>query len=159
MVHEIFQSSLGSIKLSADEGSLKKIEFLASEEASVKSAEPLLKEARGQIEAYLNGQLTQFDLPLDLDQGTHFQKSVWSELCRIGFGQWLSYSQVAQRIGNPKAVRAIGGAANKNPFPLVVPCHRVLGADGSMVGFAPGICLKKALLSLEGHNISGNSVI
>lgn len=158
--HDIFDSPLGPIKISANETSLKKVEFLFKESPSNKAPKNyhLLEEARKQILAYLNGKLKTFDLPYDFSEGTDFQREVWEVLAQIPFGELLSYGQVAAKVGRPKAARAIGGAANKNPLPLIIPCHRVLGSTGLLVGFAPGLVLKKDLLALEGHQVNGNSV-
>lgn len=109
----------------------------------------LLERAATQLAAYFAGTRDTFDLPLDLE-GTAFQKSVWAGLCTIGFGETISYGELARRIGNPKAVRAVGLANGRNPVSIVVPCHRVIGADGSMTGYGGGIDRKVYLLGLEG---------
>ena len=95
------------------------------------------------------GTRTSFDLPL-APQGTAFQLQVWHELARIPFGATISYAQLAQRIGKPEAVRAVGAANGRNPLPIVLPCHRVIGADGSLTGFSGGLPTKRFLLELEG---------
>ena len=102
-----------------------------------------------QLRAYFAGKLRRFDLPLDL-QGTEFQLRVWRELEAIPFGETRSYSQIATAIGAPRAVRAVGAANGANPIPIVVPCHRVIGAAGNLVGYGGGLPLKKRLLELEG---------
>jgi methylated-DNA-[protein]-cysteine S-methyltransferase len=102
-----------------------------------------------QLEEYFNKQRRQFDLPVDL-YGTPFQKLVWKELTRIPYGEVRSYKEVAQAIGAPKAVRAVGGANNKNPVSIIVPCHRVVGSNGSLVGYGGGLHIKEYLLTLEG---------
>jgi O-6-methylguanine DNA methyltransferase len=102
-----------------------------------------------QLDEYFAGKRTEFDLDLDL-HGTPFQRSVWDELTRIPFGETISYRQLAGRIGRPTAVRAVGAANGANPVCLVVPCHRVIGADGSLTGFGGGIDVKRSLLKLEG---------
>lgn len=162
MFHTSFSSPVGTIRVTADETSLKKIELLGSEDSyfyeSLGENTPLLKEAQKQIISFLKGDLKTFKLPCDLSSGTEFQQRVWRVLEEIPYGEWLSYGEVAKRVGSPKASRAIGGAANKNPLPLVIPCHRVLGSTGSLVGFAPGLAFKKRLLVLEGHEIYENSV-
>ena len=111
---------------------------------------PLLMETARQLRAYFMGQLREFDLPFDA-QGTLFQKRVWSELVRIPYGETRSYGSIAEAIGAPKAVRAVGAANGANPLPIVVPCHRVIGKNGSLVGFGGGLPLKKRLLDLERH--------
>jgi methylated-DNA-[protein]-cysteine S-methyltransferase len=109
---------------------------------------PLLKEAGRQLQLYFDGKLKEFDLPL-APEGTDFMKKVWTELSRIPYGKTASYKEVAERIGNPKAMRAVGLANNRNPIPIIIPCHRVIGADGKMVGYGGGIDIKIQLLSLE----------
>src|SRR5450755_4374488 len=110
---------------------------------------PIASEAARQLRAYFTGQLRRFDLPLDL-QGTDFQLRVWRELERIPYGETRSYMQIAGAIGTPRAVRAVGAANGANPIPIVVPCHRVIGASGKLVGYGGGLPLKKRLLELEG---------
>jgi methylated-DNA-[protein]-cysteine S-methyltransferase len=111
----------------------------------------ILNEARKQILEYLEGSRRKFDLPLELT-GTDFQKSVWNQLAGIPWGETKTYGQVARAAGKPKASRAVGGACNKNPLPLVIPCHRVVGSDGSLVGFGGGLDLKERLLEIESKN-------
>lgn len=107
------------------------------------------KQARHQIDAYFTGQLKQFDLAL-APQGTAFQMQVLGALQKIPFGQMRSYKDIAQAIDRPKAMRAVGAANGRNPIPLIIPCHRVVGADGSLTGFGGGIDTKAFLLRLEG---------
>lgn len=103
----------------------------------------------GQIEEYLKGRRKTFDIPLDL-RGTDFQIAVWQALLKIPYGSTKSYSEVAKEINRPKAVRAVGSAIGANPVPIVVPCHRVIGKDGSLTGFAGGLNIKQQLLKIEG---------
>ena len=107
-----------------------------------------------QIEEYFSGERRAFDLEVDLD-GTEFQKSVWKNLLEIPFGQTRSYRQLAERLGKPAATRAVGRANATNPVSIVVPCHRVIGADGSLTGFGGGIDVKRFLLELEGSLTRG----
>lgn len=109
---------------------------------------PLLKEAARQLESYFAGELKEFSLPLE-PSGTDFMKQVWSALCEIPFGKTATYGEIAERIGRPKAARAVGLANNRNPIPIFIPCHRVIGADGSLTGYAGGLDMKKKLLDLE----------
>lgn len=102
-----------------------------------------------QLDAYFAGTRTTFDLAL-APQGTDFQQAVWRALQAIPYGQTSSYQAIAQAIGRPRAARAVGQANNHNPLPIVIPCHRVIGADGGLVGFAPGLPVKRFLLRLEG---------
>ena len=111
---------------------------------------PVLGQAIAQLREYFNGTRTAFDMPLDLQGGTAFQQSVWQALLSIPRGGTTSYGMLSQRIGQPAAVRAVGAAVGRNPVSVVVPCHRVLGADGSLTGYAGGLERKSALLQLEG---------
>ncbi|MGH8566998.1 MAG: methylated-DNA--[protein]-cysteine S-methyltransferase [Gammaproteobacteria bacterium] len=110
----------------------------------------VLRQAIAQIEDYFAGRRTGFDLPLDLQGGTAFQQSVWQALLAIPSGGTTSYGSLSQRIGKPAAVRAVGAAVGRNPVSIIVPCHRVLGADGSLTGYAGGLERKSALLQIEG---------
>jgi methylated-DNA-[protein]-cysteine S-methyltransferase len=112
------------------------------------AAVPIFSRATAQLGEYFSGQRTNFDLPLAL-QGTDFQRSVWAALRTIPFGSTLSYSDLALRVGNARAVRAVGLANGRNPIAVIVPCHRVIGVDGSLTGYAGGLDRKQRLLSLE----------
>ena len=108
-----------------------------------------------QLSAYFDGSLRRFSLDLDLKrQGTPFQQKVWEELQKIPYGQTISYGELAGRIGNPNAFRAVGMANGKNPISIIVPCHRVIGKDGSLTGFGGGVDVKKQLLCLEQKNLA-----
>lgn len=109
-------------------------------------------EATDQLRAYFDGGLRDFDLPLALD-GTPFQKIVWRALADIPFGSTISYSELAERVGRPRAVRAVGAANGRNPVPIVLPCHRVIGRGGELRGYGGGIDIKAALLSHEGVTV------
>ena len=111
-------------------------------------ADAILSAAREQLDAYFDMRLTRFDLPLE-SHGTEFQRRVWDSLRIIPFGETISYAELARRIDNPKAVRAVGAANGRNPLMIVVPCHRVIGADGSLTGFGGGIERKRWLLDHE----------
>lgn len=106
------------------------------------------QEAKRQLQAYIDGTLSQFDLPLGA-KGTAFQQSVWQALCDIPYGETRSYGDIATAIGNPKAVRAVGTANSKNPISIIVPCHRVIGSNGKLTGYAGGLNRKEWLLRLE----------
>lgn len=108
----------------------------------------LLQKARQELEEYFAGIRREFDLPLHM-HGTEFQVKVWNALRQIPYGETCSYQDIAERIGNPKACRAVGGANNKNQILILVPCHRVIGKDGSLVGFGGGLDMKEYLLKLE----------
>lgn len=109
---------------------------------------PILKAAKQQLEEYFTGQRTTFDVPLDF-AGTPFQKSVWQALLNIPYGQTRTYRDIALEIGNPKAVRAVGAANGRNPISIIAPCHRVIGTNGTLVGFAGGLERKEILLNIE----------
>ena len=110
----------------------------------------LLQEARQQIGQYFEGQRSSFDLPLDLSAGSAFEQSVWHALLTITHGTHRSYGQIAQDIARPRAARAVGAAIGRNRLSIIVPCHRVLGRDGQLTGYAGGLQRKRALLELEG---------
>lgn len=111
---------------------------------------PVLREASAQLHDYFAGRRDRFDLLLDLSHGTAFQQSVWQALLAIPAGKTISYGALSVDLGNPAAVRAVGAAVGRNPISVIVPCHRVLGADGSLTGYAGGLDRKTALLELEG---------
>lgn len=110
---------------------------------------PLLQEARKQISAYYEGRLRDFDLPYDVSCGTEFQQKVWQALTHIPYGHTATYSDIAATIGNSRAVRAVGMANHRNPLPIIIPCHRIIGRDGSLTGYAGGLHIKRFLLELE----------
>jgi O-6-methylguanine DNA methyltransferase len=108
-----------------------------------------MNQAGNELRTYFAGVLRQFCVPLDM-QGTDFQLSVWNQLVKIPYGETRSYAQVAEAVGRPKAVRAVGAANGSNPVAIIVPCHRVIGAGGKLTGYGGGLPLKKRLLELEG---------
>lgn len=157
--HRRFSTELGVIELSASSAALVGLEFRetgtpacdrGSGTVSHSPALALLDCAETQVRAYLSGRLRDFDLPLDLSAGTDFQQEVWQGLMTIGYGQTLSYRELAEAIGHPHAARAVGGANHANPIPLIVPCHRVIAADGSLGGYGGGLWRKRWLLRREG---------
>lgn len=146
-------SPIGRLMLAGDGERLYRIGFSSGKRASSHSAawrrdDGLFLEAFAQLRAYFAGELTRFELPLRF-AGTAFQNAVWSGLCAIPYGETVSYGQLARRIGRPTASRAVGAANGANPLPIVVPCHRVVGADGSLTGFGGGIETKRYLLQHE----------
>ena len=148
-------SPLGPILLARTEAGLAGAWFESQKwhpaalDAPEQPDDPLLQQAATQIAEYFAGERSQFDLPLDL-HGTAFQQSVWRALCAIEAGATQSYAAVARSVGAPQAVRAVGAAVGRNPVSVIVPCHRVVGADGSLTGYAGGLERKRALLALEG---------
>lgn len=119
---------------------------------------PINKRLKEELLEYLGGRRKNFTVPLDLN-GTSFQKKVWNELLKIPYGKVKSYGQIARELGKPKAARAVGMANNRNPVPILVPCHRVVGSDGSLVGYGGGLEFKKFLLELEGVRFSGDRCV
>jgi methylated-DNA-[protein]-cysteine S-methyltransferase len=140
-----------TVRLVTSDSGLRAIDFDLSRpvEGSRYGIHPIATEAVRQLRAYFAGQLRRFDLPLDME-GTDFQLRVWRELENIRYGETRSYLEIAEAIGAPRAVRAVGAANGANPIPIVVPCHRVIGASGKLVGYGGGLPLKKRLLQLEG---------
>jgi len=118
-------------------------------DAPARDGDPLLRDAARQLDEYFAGRRQHFDLPLDL-RGTDFQRRVWQALLHIESGSTTSYGEIANGLGSPRAVRAVGAAVGRNPVSVIVPCHRVLGGDGSLTGYAGGLHRKSALLKLEG---------
>lgn len=151
-------SPVGKLTLIASEKSLVTILFptgKSSKSDLIALAEngdnEVLRKTEKQLNEYFAGHRTTFDLPLEA-AGTTFQKSVWTALCKIPFGTTKSYGELAAEIGSPKGSRAVGAANGRNPIPIVVPCHRVIGSDGSMTGFGGGTQTKSFLLKLEGRS-------
>jgi len=147
-------SPVRSLYLVASPKGLKGIYLRKQQVRSVKSIDrsrpegKILENTRVQLTEYFGGRRKIFNIPFDLE-GTPFQRKVWQELSRIPFGRTLSYRDVAEKIRNPKAVRAVGSANGKNPVCIIIPCHRVIAADGSIGGYAGGLAMKRRLLDLE----------
>ena len=160
IVLDSFESPLGKMTLAATDAGLAGVwfdgqrhfpkELNALPAWTVQSTHPVLKHTAQQLGEYFSGSRTDFDLPLDLSGGTAFQQQVWQALLRIASGSTCSYGSISQSIGNPAAVRAVGAAVGRNPISIIVPCHRVVGADGTLTGYAGGLDRKTALLKLEG---------
>lgn len=146
-----YNTMIGKLGIEENGLAITKVFFVDKdiEEKSVEKKETeLLKEAIKQLNEYFDGKRKEFDLPL-APKGTEFQKKVWNALKEIPFGETRSYGEIARRIGNEKASRAVGMANNKNPIMIIIPCHRVIGANGKLVGYAGGIDIKEKLLNLE----------
>ena len=148
-----YDGPLGTMLLAADERGLRLISFALGKrperpQSGWQQDRTRFVETIRQLRAYFDGELKDFDLPLSLE-GTEFQLRVWKSLCAIPYGETISYGQLARRIGSPKAARAVGLANGSNPIPIIVPCHRVIGSNGSLVGYGGGLSNKKALLFLE----------
>ncbi len=145
----IYETALGFLKIvSVDEHIvfLKKIHHVTIEDFGTRTA--LSDAAHAQVSEYFSGKRKHFDVPYKLT-GTDFQKKVWQALCDIPYGETRSYKDIAVAVGNAKACRAVGLANNKNPISIIVPCHRVIGASGKLVGYAGGLEMKEFLLTME----------
>ncbi len=152
MYHCYFKAPFGKLLLTGDR-LLESIHFPLNGKKKEPGRESVHSEkiflnVLDQLEAYFRGELNRFDLEFKL-KGTVFQKKVWKELEKIEFGKTTSYGEIARRVGNPKAARAVGMANNKNPIPIIIPCHRVIGKNGSLTGFGGGLEIKQFLLELE----------
>jgi len=145
-----FDSPIGRITVAEEGGMIMRLFFetTAIPDGFVEAETPVLREAVKQLNEYFAGGRKSFDLPLEM-RGTEFQKKAWNALCAIPYGETRSYAQVAESIGNPKGTRAVGLANNRNPLAIFVPCHRVIGKNGSLTGFAGGLDAKQWLLDLE----------
>lgn len=146
-------SPIGALHLVASDSGLRRISWphevhTEHDGLGPDDAHPVLVDAAQQLAEYFAGDRREFDLPLDLD-GTDFQRQAWLALADVPYGETVSYGEQAERIGRPGASRAVGAANAKNPVPIVLPCHRVVGADGSLTGFAGGLELKRKLLAHE----------
>ncbi|KJV44791.1 glycosyltransferase [Acinetobacter indicus] len=148
-------SPVGRLKLVATDSALVAVIWDNENPKRVRQAElveqldhPILLDAQQQLNEYFQGQRQTFELPLDFE-GTEFQKKVWQALLNIPFGETRSYRQIAEQVGSPKAVRAVGAANGQNPISIISPCHRVIGSSGKLVGFAGGLDNKEILLKLE----------
>lgn len=145
---ESFPSPVGTITVKADEEYLLNVEFGGCDTERSNKITTLAKE---EIGLYFDGKLKEFTVPYRLS-GTEFQLKVWNALTEIPYGETASYEDIAVRIGNPKACRAVGMANNKNRLPIIIPCHRVIGKNGSLTGYAGGTAIKKILLETEKRN-------
>jgi methylated-DNA-[protein]-cysteine S-methyltransferase len=164
--HTVIASPIGPLTLISQDGRLAGVHMeitryepdaAALGAAVTAAAEPVLDAAASQLRSYFAGELTRFDLPLALE-GTSFQRSVWTGLLTIPYGETVSYGDLARRIGQPSASRAVGLANGRNPVAIIVPCHRVIGADGSLTGYGGGMDRKRYLLALE-QRFSGQTLV
>jgi methylated-DNA-[protein]-cysteine S-methyltransferase len=142
----MFHSPVGPLVLEGDDFRLTRLGF--GEPVSRQGDAESVASAAIQLEQYFAGDRTEFDLDLELD-GTPFERRVWDEVRAIPYGETATYAEIAERIGSPKACRAVGRANGRNPIAVIVPCHRVIGSDGTLTGYAGGIELKRTLLDLE----------
>ena len=144
------ETPIGRVLIAGNDEAIHRIHIVATEPAPEwrASREGIVGEACRQLDEYFRGTRKEFDLPLAL-QGTPFQKAVWHRLTEIPYGETISYAELAQRVGNPKACRAVGTANGANPLPIVIPCHRVIATGGGLGGYAGGLPMKRQLLDLE----------
>lgn len=156
---KIMASPVGELKLIASQKGLAGVLWGEQDSRLKLSTAPMtaqkneiLEDAESQLQAYFKRQRQKFDLPLDFI-GTEFQKSVWKKLLQIPFGETRTYGEIANELGNPKAVRAVGAANGMNPISIIAPCHRVIGASGKLTGFAGGLEAKSYLLDLERQDV------
>jgi len=156
MLTTTISTPLGRFQAHADERGLCRLVFPDDSNSSAQKTDskpkscnqPMFQEVCKQLTEYFQGERQTFSLPLSV-QGTVFQRAVWDLLCKIPYGSTTSYGQLAQQLGNRNKARAVGGAAHVNPLPLIIPCHRLIGADGKLTGFAGGLKIKKYLLEHE----------
>lgn len=155
LFYKEINSPVGTLKLVASKNGLvailwekEKLGRVRLDEMKLSNNQPILVKTHSQLKEYFKGERKTFDLPLEAI-GTTFQHQVWRELCEIPFGETRSYGEIAKKMGSPNASRAVGAANGKNPISIVVPCHRVIGKNGKLTGFAGGLKVKEILLKLE----------
>ena len=147
---DIVESPVGWWQIHADTQAITHISYSKSAPTAVATSSDLTQKAVNQLDQYFRGALKAFDLPLALDTYSKFYKQVWAELRKVPYGKTASYMDLAVAVDNPKAVRAVGMANGRNPIPIIVPCHRVIGSDRSLTGYVHGLEVKRWLLELEG---------
>jgi O-6-methylguanine DNA methyltransferase len=168
LFYTTFKTPINSLLILSSEKGLVKIMFIDTKDSlplrSLKNEYPGTtfvedksknQDTTNQLKEYFTGTRKIFSLPLDI-RGTPFQKQVWAEVAKVSYGRTCSYGEIASRIGKPGAGRAVGMANHNNPLPIVIPCHRIVGADGSLTGYGAGIHIKEKLLKLEKENIGSN---
>lgn len=151
MFIDYYSSSIGLIKMIADDKGLTSLSIVHKEDPD-SNGNALLTEVKTQLELYFSGQIQEFDIPLNMEAGSEFYQKVWKELLTIPYGRTVSYLDIAKNLGDPNSTRAVGMANGKNPIAIIVPCHRVIGSDGSLTGYAYGTEVKRSLLALENPN-------
>ena len=143
------RTPLGQIKITADDNAVNSILFVFDDtEMEEENINPVVTQCKIELAEYFAGRRKEFDVPIQ-QEGTEFQKSVWDELMKISYGKTVSYNDIAKALGNVKSIRAVGAANGKNQISIIVPCHRVIGSDGSLTGYAGGLWRKKWLLDHE----------
>ena len=145
-----YQTELGELTLAENGEALTRLSFgVGLPQGAAREETPLLQKAHGQLTEYLAGERRRFELPL-APEGTPFEQAVWAQLLKIPYGETCTYGGIAARLGKPGASRAVGMANHRNPIGIIIPCHRVIGKDGSLTGYAGGLGIKERLLILEG---------
>ena len=164
MNYAYLDTPIGILLVAGDTDSVQRIAFprrgraIKPEAGWQESQRGPVSEAARQLREYFTGKRTGFELPL-APEGTAFQRSVWRQLQEIPYGETISYGELARRVGNPKASRAVGSANGANPLPIVIPCHRVIAGDGTLGGFGGGLTTKQTLLNLERRALVGNRAV
>lgn len=152
----VVESPVGPLLLEASERGVRRLGFQPAAVELMATDHPLLEQARQQLEEYFAGVRQDFDVPLDLEGVSPFHREVLRATVALGFGGSTTYGRLAAQLGRPRAARAVGGALNRNPLPIFVPCHRVVGSNGSLVGYAGGLRVKEFLLRHEGSLLPGS---
>jgi methylated-DNA-[protein]-cysteine S-methyltransferase len=164
LAYDEFKSPQGQMILTATPKGLAGVYFKGQKHFPEKrgwqrdARHPVLRQAKRELAEYFAGRRTHFSVALD-PQGTPFQRSVWRQIAKVRFGRTLSYGELARRAGHPGSARAAGAATGRNPIGVIVPCHRIMGADGSLTGYAGGLARKRALLALEGAPQTGRQSV
>ena len=148
MYQKSYKSPIGTLYIVEENEKIIEIRYENKKEEVLEKNTKILEKAVQELEEYFKGKRKEFDIPLN-PKGTEFMKKVWKELQKIPYGKTISYGKIAEKIGNPKASRAVGMANHNNPIPIIIPCHRVIGKNNKMVGYALGIDKKEYLLNLE----------
>lgn len=151
MYKTYYSSPIGTIEIVSDEDSIVKLDFMEETGKADDNSPEILSKAVSQLDEYFKGKRKTFDLKLGV-KGTEFQQNVWQQLIKVPFGSTATYGEIAKAVGNEKASRAVGGANNKNKIAIVIPCHRIVGSSGKMVGYAGGLWRKEWLLEHEKNN-------
>jgi methylated-DNA-[protein]-cysteine S-methyltransferase len=155
LAYDDYQSPQGPMLIAATPKGLAGVYFMGQKHFPKKREwrrdprHPVLREAKRELDEYFARKRTRFEVPLD-PQGTAFQRKVWKAIARVGFGRTITYGELAKRAGHPGSARAAGAATGRNPIGIIVPCHRIMGSNGSLTGYAGGLPRKRALLALEG---------
>lgn len=153
MYKKVIDSPVGKIEIIEENEKITELNIYNEKKNNIIEKDTkLLLETQKQLKEYFEGKRTKFEIPLN-PKGTEFMKKVWKELLKIPYGEVRTYKEIAEKVGNSKASRAVGMANNKNPIPIIIPCHRVIGSNNKLVGYALGLDMKKYLLDLESNSV------